>query len=207
MNRLILIGPPATGKGTQAVRMSESLHIPHISTGDILREEVQKGTEIGKQIKTILDEGDLVPDRVVIQLLDNRLKKPDCKKGFILDGFPRDLEQAKELDKLIVIDQVILIESKEETIIKRVVSRRMCPVCGTIYGIDIPPKKSNFCDHDRALLVHRADDTVDAIKHRLKVYDEKTAPLIQYYARKLIRVNGDQQIDKLYSQIIRKLAS
>ena len=207
MNRIILFGPPATGKGTQAKMLQSKLGIPHISTGDLLRDAIEKKTEIGKKASALLLSGDLVPDEMVIALVKERLSLSDCASGFILDGFPRDVEQARRLSDITPIDLVILIESKNETIIERVIHREMCPTCGTIYGITLPSKKKGVCDKEGAALIHRADDNREAIAHRLEVYHHMTAPLIAFYGLRVRRVNGEQQADKILTDILGILAS
>ncbi|RME78367.1 adenylate kinase [Candidatus Woesearchaeota archaeon] len=202
MKRLILLGPPAAGKGSQAKKLSKALGIPHISTGDLLREEVSKGSVIGKKIKKTLESGDLVPDKIIVQLIKKRLENED---GFILDGFPRDIEQAKQLP--LEIDHVILIDASDEKIIERVSKREICPTCGRIYGVDVPPIRKGLCDDDNTPLIHRPDDRPESIKHRLEVYHEKTQPLIKYYEDKLIRVNGDLSIDEVFKEIIKQITA
>ncbi len=206
---LILLGPPGGGKGTQAKRIVEKYGIPQISTGDILREAVAKGTELGKKAKEYMDKGELVPDEVVIGIVKERLAQPDCEKGFILDGFPRTLKQAEALDEILEdmnkkIDAVINISVPDEEIIKRIVYRRVCKNCGAVYNlIYSPPKEDNKCDKCGGELYQRDDDKEETVKERLRVYKEQTQPLIDYYRNKgvLFDVDGTKTIDEVWEQI------
>ncbi len=206
---LILLGPPGGGKGTQAKRIVEKYGIPQISTGDILRDAVAKGTELGKKAKEYMDRGELVPDEVVIGIVRERLSQPDCEKGFILDGFPRTIKQAEALDEILEemnkkIDAVIDIEVPDEEIIKRIVYRRTCKNCGAVYNlIYSPPKEDNKCDKCGGELYQRDDDKEETVKERLRVYKEQTQPLIDYYKNKgvLYTVDGTKSIDEVWSQI------
>ena len=192
---LIFLGPPGVGKGTYASRIAPKLEIAHISMGDIFREEIKKESEIGKKVKGYLEKGLLVPDEIVIEVLKERIRKDDCKKGFILDGFPRTIKQAEELEKITKIDVVINLSLDEDILVKKISARRICKKCGKIYNIaDIKkgdihlppllPKKDNICDDCGGELYQRDDDKEDVIKERLKVYHKQTAPLIDYYMKK-----------------------
>lgn len=194
--RIILLGPPGSGKGTQATRLVKRFSIPQISTGDILRESVKRKTELGKKAEVFMNKGELVPDDVVIGIIDDRIKKEDCKKGFILDGFPRTIAQAEALDKITKIDKVIELDLSDETIINRLSNRRQCSKCGTIYGIDIPPKKEGVCDKCGSSLYQREDDKVEAIKNRLEVYRKQTKPLVDYYRKKglLVKIDAEKPL-------------
>ena len=187
MLRTILLGPPGAGKGTQAAKIVEKYGIPHISTGDIFRENIKKGTELGKKAKGYMDAGELVPDELVCDLVVDRLEKDDCKNGYILDGFPRTIPQAEALtaalkEKGTAIDYALDIEMKDEEIIERMAGRRVCAKCGaTFHTVNIPPKVEGVCDNCGGQLELRDDDKPETVKKRLGVYHEQTAPLIEYY--------------------------
>lgn len=195
---LILLGAPGAGKGTQAEVICDHLGIPAISTGNIIREALKNGTELGKQAKSYMDEGKLVPDEVVIAIIKERLAKDDCQKGFILDGFPRTVPQAEALDAMgIVIDRVIDIEVADEAIQKRLSGRRVCESCGASYHVDYKPSKvEGVCDKCGGKTVQRKDDHPDTIKERLHVYHEQTEPLKGYYEKtgKLKIVEGQEDV-------------
>ncbi|MBU2589667.1 MAG: adenylate kinase [Nanoarchaeota archaeon] len=203
----IFLGPPGTGKGTQAERISVELGIAHISTGEMFRQLANEGNPVGVEAKEkYWGKGNLVPDDLTIKLVKERLAKEDCKKGFILDGFPRTIPQAEALDKITKISKVIDIESSEEIIIKRLSNRRQCSKCKKIYGIDVPPKKEGICDICQGKLIQRDDDREEVIRDRLKVYEKQTKPLIKYYKEKLITVDGEQPIDKIKQDIIKAIS-
>lgn len=192
--RLVLLGAPGAGKGTQAKELSAALGIQHISTGDIFREEVAAGTELGRTAKSYMDRGALVPDDVVIEMVKQHLARLDAGKGFILDGFPRTVPQAEALDAFLQergtpLSAVLDIEVPEEIVVRRLSGRRVCRTCGAIYHLEHqPPKVESRCDHDGGELYQRDDDQPEAIRHRLRVYAEATAPLTAYYrARGLLR--------------------
>lgn len=195
---LILLGAPGAGKGTQAEVISETLKIPTISTGNMIREALKSGTEMGRKAKEYVDAGKLVPDEVVIGIIKERLAQPDCADGFILDGFPRTIPQAEALDRMgIVIDRVIDIEVADETIARRVSGRRVCPACGASYHVDYKrPAVENVCDRCGDTLVQRKDDHPDTVRERLRVYHEQTEPLKGYYAQsgKLYIVEGQEEV-------------
>jgi adenylate kinase len=203
--RIVLLGPPGAGKGTHAKFISECYQIPHISTGDILRSRLQDGSELGKKAKSYMESGQLVPDLLVIAMMDERLQNPDAKKGFLLDGFPRTVEQAQSLDNIlgarkVGIELVINFDVSEEVVVARLSGRRSCPKCGAVYHvINIPPKKEGFCDRCDTELMQRKDDQESTVRKRLQVYQEQTAPLIQFYESKgLLRtVDGSQKIEIL----------
>ena len=183
--QLILLGPPGSGKGTYASRLNIRLGIPHISTGDIVRDEIKAGTELGKQIRRYSDRGELVPDEIIIEMLQDRLDRPDCAKGFILDGFPRTIEQADALGKIADIDLVINLNVPDEIIIQRLSNRLVCRRCGAIFNaLTLRPKKDLVCDECGGELYTRDDDRPEVIKERLDVYRRETAPLIEHYRNK-----------------------
>jgi adenylate kinase len=181
--KLILLGAPGAGKGTQAENISEKLGVPVIGTGNIIREEVSKGTPAGRKAKSFMDSGGLVPDELVIEMLKSRIALDDCKNGFILDGFPRNVAQAQALDSMgIVIDRVIEIEVPDDTIVRRMGGRRVCKDCGLIYHMEHkPPKTGGQCDKCAGELMTRTDDNPETVQKRLKVYHEQTSPLEDYY--------------------------
>ncbi len=182
--KITFFGAPGSGKGTYASRASKILGIPHISTGDIFREHVAKETELGKKIKPILEKGELVPDEIVIEITKQRLSQEDCKNGFILDGMPRTLNQAKALDEFAKIDKALNIEVPEEVIIRRLSSRRICPNCGAVYNIlTLKPKVEGICDKCGAKLIQREDDKEEAIRKRLEKYRETAQEVLDYYKK------------------------
>jgi adenylate kinase len=183
--RIVMLGAPGTGKGTYASRLNAILGAPHISTGDMVRDEIKAQTELGKKIKQYSDRGELVPDEIIIQLLADRLKKPDCKKGFILDGFPRTINQAESLDRISKIDVVVNLNVPDEIVITRLSNRVTCKKCGAIYNLlTLKPKKEGVCDNCGGELYQRYDDKPKVIQERLNIYREKTEPLIDYYEKK-----------------------
>ena len=196
--KLILLGAPGAGKGTQAEIISEKLGIPTISTGNIIREAVKAETEMGKQAKAYMDAGQLVPDQVVIGIIRDRLVQDDCKNGFILDGFPRTIPQAQALDEMgVAIDRVIEIHVSDDQIVQRMSGRRVCPSCGASYHLEYKkPEKEGVCNHCGAALVIRKDDSPEVVQERLQVYHAQTEPLKEYYQKtgKLRVVQGQEQV-------------
>ncbi len=193
--KLIFLGPPGAGKGTYASRLKSILNVPHISTGDMFRAEARSGSDLGKKLKSIMDRGELVPDELTVKILKERIKKEDCKEGFILDGFPRTINQAEMLGEITEIDHVLNIKLDREILIKKMTARRVCRNCGEIYNVadihigdlhmpPLLPEKEGICDKCGGELVHRKDDTREVIEDRLKEYEKKTAPLIDYYEKK-----------------------
>ena len=195
---LILLGAPGAGKGTQAEKISEHKQIPTISTGNIIREALKSGTEMGLKAKSYMDSGSLVPDEVVIGIIKDRLAQPDCEGGFILDGFPRTIPQAEALDRMgVVIDRVIDIEVADDVIAQRVSGRRVCSDCGSSYHIEYKkPQVDGVCDRCGGTLIQRKDDKPETVRDRLRVYHEQTEPLKAYYEErgKLVVVKGQDSI-------------
>jgi len=207
--RLILLGPPGAGKGTQAEVLVEKLKVPQISTGDILRAAVKKGTPVGLQAKAFMDAGDLVPDDVIIGVVKERLTAEDCQNGYIFDGMPRTIAQAEALDTQgVVIDTVLSIEVPDDVIINRLSGRRTCPDCGMIYHIVTKkPATEGICDICKSTLIIRKDDEADTIKNRLQTYHNETEPLIGYYKAqgKLKEVGGDLGIAEQTAEVFKAL--
>ena len=207
--KLVLLGPPGAGKGTQASVLSEYYKIPHVSTGDILRDAVKNGIEAGKIAKSYMDKGELVPDEIVTKIVANRISKDDAHKGFVLDGFPRTKNQAVKLDNELksldlVLDYVLYFKTTESVSMERLTGRRICPKCRLNYHIkNRPPKKDNICDACGVKLIQRIDDKEDTIKNRLQVYEEKTRPLLDYYKKSslLKEVSGDLDVDTLFQEL------
>ena len=207
--KLILLGAPGAGKGTQAELLIEHYKIPSISTGNMLREAMANGTELGKQVKQVMDEGKLVSDDLIMGLVKERVAQSDCNNGFILDGVPRTPAQAEALDaRGIVVDKVVSIEIDDAVIEGRMTGRRVCTACGASYHIvSNPPKHEGICDHCGSQVAIRKDDTPETVRNRLKIYHETTEVLKSYYAKqnKLVLVNGDQPIQDAYAEILRAL--
>ncbi|CUH95170.1 Adenylate kinase [Propionispora sp. 2/2-37] len=210
---ILLMGPPGAGKGTQAVQLVEKLGIPHISTGDMFRAAVKEGTELGKQAKACMDAGQLVPDAVTIGIVKERLTKADCKKGFILDGFPRTLDQANALDSTlkdlgISLTRVVNITVPAEDLISRITGRRICKNCGATYHVTFnPPAADSKCDKCSGELYQRADDSEATVANRLSVYAKQTEPLIEYYRTQGLysEIDGRQEIGKVFTDIMNSL--
>ena len=199
---IILLGAPGAGKGTQASRISEKYGLPHISTGDIFRDNIKRGTEIGLLAKSYTDKGQLVPDEVTCKIVEGRLQEADCKGGYLLDGFPRNLFQAEELDKFSKVDAVINIDVDLSLLMARLCGRRVCKSCGESYHVDFLGGKT-VCEKCGGELYQRKDDNEETVGNHLKVYSEQTAPLIQYYKDKnvLIDIDGVGTIDEVFSRI------
>lgn len=213
--QIVLFGPPGAGKGTQAKFLSEEFNIPHISTGDILRENVKKGTALGMKAKSYMDKGELVPDQLLNDLVRSRLEEPDTKRGFLLDGYPRTIPQAKALDEILddlnrKLTAVVNIDVGTSALVKRLSGRRICRQCGASYHVTFnPPKVKDICDMCAGELYQRADDTEDAIRNRLAVYKKQTQPVLDYYKKKgvLIDIDGDREIEEVKADVIRALES
>lgn len=211
---LIFLGPPACGKGTQTNRLAEFLNFPHIDTGSLLRNEMKNGTEAGKEAKNYVDKGQLVPAELVAKIIKNRLAQDDCKNGYILDGYPRSVEQAdilevinKEIDADETTDfKAIYFDIDTDLLVERIVNRRSCPVCGAIYNLlSIPPKVENHCDNDGAELTQRKDDTREVAQARFDTYFKETAPLINYYKDKgvLKTIDANGTIDEVWDRLLK----
>lgn len=208
--KIIMLGAPGAGKGTQAKKIAEKYGIPHISTGDIFRANIKNGTELGKKAKTYMDEGLLVPDELVVDLVVDRVQQEDCKNGYVLDGFPRTIPQAEALDKALAelgekMDYAINVEVPDENIVSRMSGRRACVGCGATYHIvHAPTKVENICDTCGGELILRDDDKPETVLKRLGVYHEQTQPLIQYYTDKdiLVEVDGTVDLEDVFKAIV-----
>ena len=204
--KLVLFGAPGAGKGTQATVLAKEYHIPHISTGHIIRNAIAEKTPVGLEAKGYIDRGELVPDGMVVEMVKERLKQDDCKNGYILDGFPRTISQAEIMDRMnILVDAVIEIAVDENIIVDRLSGRRECKSCGATYHVkDKPPQKDGVCDECGSLLTQRADDVPETIKHRIEVYKEQTEPLKGYYEAKgnLLSVLGKDKISDTTEAIL-----
>ena len=211
--KIIMLGAPGAGKGTQAKMIADKYQIPHISTGDIFRSNIKEGTELGKEAKTYMDKGLLVPDELTVKILLDRVAKDDCKNGYVLDGFPRTIPQAEVLDEALAklndkIDYAIDVDVPDENIIRRMSGRRACLSCGATYHIEhIPPKTEGICDRCGKELVQRDDDKEETVKNRLNVYHEQTQPLIDFYTKKgiLKTVDGTVDMKDVFAAIVKIL--
>jgi len=207
--RLLFVGAPAVGKGTQAKKLAQALGVPHISTGDILRDTAKQSTDLGYKVKKFIDLGSLVPDEVMMNIIEERFRKGDTKQGYILDGFPRTTAQAMGLDMLLArlgqpINMVLLFECPDAVIMERIIERRSCPKCGTPYHLRWQkPKVDNVCDKDQTPLVQRVDDTRTKVFHRLDQYRSETAAVIPHYEKRGLvrRVNANQPPDDVYRDV------
>ena len=211
--RVVLMGPPNAGKGTQAQILQAELQVPKLSTGDMLRQEIATGSVLGKQAKELIDKGDLVPDEMIIAIISSRLAQPDCQHGFILDGFPRTVAQAERLDTLLAaqklsLDLVVGLAVDDATIIDRVTGRYHAPTSGRVYHVKYnPPKIPGQCDVTGEALIHRADDRAEVVRHRLEVYRAETAPVLAYYAQhgRLVEIDGTQPIEQVHGTLTQAL--
>lgn len=212
---LLLIGPPNAGKGTQAQLLTEHFGIPHLSTGNLLRENIEQGTDLGKLAKSYVDSGQLVPDDLVINLVEKAIESIDLTKGVLFDGYPRNIAQAENLDALMAkhhsqLDTVILIKVKKSLLIERAIGRRVCTGCGATYHVKTHiPKVPGLCDLCGSPLVHRRDDAEEVVENRVKVYKEQTKPLVDYYKQtgRLLKVRGEGTKEKVFGDIISLLGN
>jgi len=207
--KLVIFGPPSAGKGTQAQKLSKQYSVPQVATGDLLRKAVADKTPLGLKIKSYLDQGKLGPDEVIVQLIKERVAKPDCKNGFLLDGFPRTMGQAKELEKMTDIDLVLSIVVDFESLVERAVGRRTCPKCSAVYHVKFnPPMNAGICEKCGSKLIQRDDDKEETVRNRLKVYQEQTAPLVEYYRKKgkLVDIDGSGGIDAVFAQMVHAIS-
>ncbi|MBQ7235904.1 MAG: adenylate kinase [Clostridia bacterium] len=204
--KLILLGAPGSGKGTQAAYITDKYDLPHISTGDLFRENIKNKTPLGIKVKEIMDTGNLCPDDLTVELVKDRLNNPDCKNGYLLDGFPRDIPQAIALDEFAAPDVVIEIDVDLNKIEHRITGRRSCPKCGGSFHVDFIGNVDK-CPTCGDKLIIRKDDNPETVKERLEVYQNQTAPLIEYYGKqgKLVKVNGDQPIEKVFEEVVKVL--
>ncbi len=211
--KIIMLGAPGAGKGTQAIKIAEKYGVPHISTGDIFRANIKNGTELGKKAKEYMDKGSLVPDELTCDLVVDRIHQDDCANGFVLDGFPRTIPQAEALDKALTkdnekMDFAIDIEVPDDSIVKRMGGRRACVNCGATYHVvSAPPKVEGICDHCGGKLTIRDDDKPETVQHRLSVYHEQTQPLIDFYKKAgiLHSVDGTKQLDEVFADVVKIL--
>ena len=206
--KLVLIGAPAAGKGTQARKLIDRFQLAYISTGDMLREEVSRGTDLGNQAKSIMASGGLVPDELIISIVNERIKQGDCKNGFILDGFPRTTVQAEKLDEMVKLDKAVYINAPDDVMLERITARETCPKCGASYNkISLPSKKAGICDVCGEGLTQRKDDTLEAGKARLATFHEQSEPLVEYYNKQgiLFEVDGMLGVEEISKVIIAEL--
>ena len=208
--KIIMLGAPGAGKGTQAKMIADKYGVPHVSTGDIFRANIKNGTELGMEAKKYMDQGLLVPDELTVKILLDRVSQPDCKNGYVLDGFPRTIPQAEELDKALAelgesIDYAIDVDVPDENIVKRMSGRRACVSCGATYHVvHVPPKKEGICDRCGSELILRDDDKPETVKNRLDVYHKQTQPLIDFYTKKgvLKTVDGTVDMQDVFKAIV-----
>ncbi len=203
--KLVIFGPPSAGKGTQAQKLAKRYGIPQVATGDLLREHVAKKTPIGLKVKEYLDSGKLGPDDLIVQMMAERVSEPDCRDGYLLDGFPRTIGQAKELEKMTEVDIVLNIVVDLEVLVERAVGRRICPKCAAVYHVKFnAPKTEGVCDMCGFTLIQRDDDKEATVRNRLKVYQEQTAPLVEHFKRKgvLVDIDGSGGIEAVHAQMV-----
>jgi len=215
MLRLILLGPPGAGKGTQAARICQKYSIPHISTGDIFRRHIKEGTEFGKKAQEYMNKGLLVPDNLVLEIAEARLMEEDCKNGFLLDGFPRTVNQAEQLDRFLdernlSVDKVLNIEVDKEVLMTRLIGRRVCRNCGATYHvINMPSEKEGVCDVCGGELYQRSDDTAATVENRIEVHNAQTMSLVEHYEKvgKIAHIDGSTGLDNVFNDIERVLGA
>ncbi len=206
MNKVLLMGPQGAGKGTVAALLKEKLNLPHISIGDIFRETVKSNSPLGAKLKEIMEKGELVPLEITGQMLKERLLQPDCAKGYLLDGYPRNLEQAQVLDEIETIDKVIVMEIDRQVSLDRLTTRRQCKKCSAIFNIkSMPPKKEGVCDVCGGELYQREDDKEEAIIKRLEIYDQETAPLVSRYQKQVLKVDASLPVAKVEEIVLKAL--
>ena len=211
--KIIMLGAPGAGKGTQAKMIAEKYSVPHISTGDIFRANIKNGTELGKRAQEYMNRGELVPDDLVIEIATTRLLEDDCKNGFLLDGFPRTVYQAEKLDEFLAahgskIDKVLDIAVEREELITRLTGRRVCKACGASYHlVNVPPKTEGICDRCGGELMQRADDNIETVANRIDVYEAQTKPLVDYYenAGNIAHIDGATGLDNVFADIVKAL--
>ncbi|PKL11714.1 MAG: adenylate kinase [Spirochaetae bacterium HGW-Spirochaetae-6] len=207
MSKILLMGPQGAGKGTVAAILKDKLDIPHISMGDIFRDTVKSNSPLGKKLQEIMSKGELVPLEITSQMLRERLSQPDCKKGYLLDGYPRNLEQAEVLDAIEEVDKVVVLEVPRKISIERLTSRIQCKQCGAVFNLkSMPPKKQGICDLCGGTLYQRDDDKEQAIIKSLEIYEEETIPLKKRYASKVLEINtAEKSVDEVYQALISSL--
>lgn len=213
MLRAVLLGPPGAGKGTQAAKVIEKYNVPHISTGDIFRANIKEGTELGKKAQGYINEGKLVPDELVVDLVTDRLQQDDCKDGFLLDGFPRTILQAEQLDEFLSkngqkLDIVLNFKVRKDVLIERIAGRRVCKSCGaSFHVVNVPPKKEGICDRCGGELIQRKDDNRETVENRINVYESETAVLIGYYEKQgvLVDFDGEKSHEEVFADVVKAI--
>ena len=213
MLRAVLLGPPGAGKGTQAAKVIEKYNVPHISTGDIFRANIQEGTELGKKAQGYINEGKLVPDELVVDLVTDRLQQDDCKDGFLLDGFPRTILQAEQLDEFLSkngqkLDIVLNFKVRKDVLVERISGRRVCKACGaSFHVVNVPPKKEGICDRCGGELIQRKDDNRETVENRINVYESETAVLIGYYEKQgvLVDFDGEKSHEEVFADVVKAI--
>ena len=213
MLRAVLLGPPGAGKGTQAAKVIEKYNVPHISTGDIFRANIKEGTELGKKAQGYINEGKLVPDELVVDLVTDRLQQDDCKDGFLLDGFPRTILQAEQLDEFLSkngqkLDIVLNFKVRKDVLVERISGRRVCKACGaSFHVVNVPPKKEGICDRCGGALIQRKDDNRETVENRINVYESETAVLIGYYEKQgvLVDFDGEKSHEEVFADVVKAI--
>lgn len=213
MLRAVLLGPPGAGKGTQAAKVIEKYNVPHISTGDIFRANIKEGTELGKKAQGYINEGKLVPDELVVDLVTDRLQQDDCEDGFLLDGFPRTILQAEQLDEFLSkngqkLDIVLNFKVRKDVLVERISGRRVCKACGaSFHVVNVPPKKEGICDRCGGELIQRKDDNRETVENRINVYESETAVLIGYYEKQgvLVDFDGEKSHEEVFADVVKAI--